>query len=60
MIWKDVTEELAKQETEERQRLQSEQQTLNNLIREERWREALVLTLKLEQPFNALKVSTAQ
>lgn len=37
-------------------RIHSEEQTLANLMREERWSEALLLTLKLDQPFNALKV----
>lgn len=56
VVWKDVTKEVIEREAEEKQKLQSEQQTLANLLRAERWEEALLLTLRLDQPYNSLKV----
>ncbi|KAA0199861.1 hypothetical protein HAZT_HAZT003310 [Hyalella azteca] len=56
IVWRDVTQTVLAKQAEEKQRIESEQQTLANLMREQRWAEALVFTLKLDQPFNSLKV----
>ncbi|KAF2360087.1 Small-subunit processome Utp13 [Trinorchestia longiramus] len=56
ILWRDVTQTVLLQQAQEKQRIYSEEQTLANLMREQRWAEALVYALKLDQPFNCLKV----
>ncbi|CAG0882194.1 unnamed protein product [Darwinula stevensoni] len=55
-LWKDTTEEeLEAKQAEEICRVQA-QQTLSNLIQDEKYLEALTLAIKLEQPYRALTV----
>ncbi|XP_032669391.1 transducin beta-like protein 3 isoform X2 [Odontomachus brunneus] len=59
VIWKDVTEEKKVQIMEERERRALDEQMLTNLLQMERFHDALLLALRLEQPYKVLKIVEA-
>ena len=56
-VWRDMTAAINESASHAACLLQRERQTLANLLRQERWTEALVLAIKLNQPMNAQHVS---
>lgn len=56
VIWKDVTEEKRVQAVEEKERRALDEQMLTNLLQVERYHDALLLALRLEQPYKVLKI----
>ncbi|CAB3411285.1 unnamed protein product [Caenorhabditis bovis] len=59
VIWKDVTEEKQLIEDEKRREKIEQEQTLTNLLQQERFQEALEFALNLVRPYCALKVVNA-
>lgn len=58
LIWEDSTELLQKEEMERQQKHAKEVQTLENLMGDERYKDALKYALGLDRPHCALKVVT--
>lgn len=56
VIWKDATEERRAQTMEEKERRVLDEQLLTNLLQMERFQDALLLALRLEQPYKVLKI----
>lgn len=56
VVWKDITEEKKAKIAEEKAQLALEEQNLSNLLKAEKLQAALRLALKLERPFQVLKI----
>ncbi|KAF8360412.1 hypothetical protein PRIPAC_87335 [Pristionchus pacificus] len=56
LVWEDATELLQKEEMERQMKHQKEVQTLDNLMADERYKDALKYALGLDRPHCALKV----
>jgi WD40 repeat protein len=56
IIWEDKSEELKQKRQKEMAKRATDQQTLTNLLDQDRLFEALVLTLDLDQPFQSVKL----
>lgn len=56
VIWRDVTEERKARVAQEQERLVFEEQKLANLLKAEELQAALRLALKMERPFQVLKI----
>lgn len=54
--WEDVTEKLKQDNVEKQQTIMLQHQELQNLLQEKKFLKALLLAIKLNQPFTALKV----
>lgn len=59
VVWKDVTQEEKEKALEEAARLAAEEQTLSNFIQDKKWAKAFGISIRLDQPFRALKVMKA-
>lgn len=55
-IWTDVTEQVQKENDEKEAKQVEQEQELDNLVREGRWKEAVLLALELDHPYRLLKV----
>ena len=56
VAWEDVTEKLKQESAEAQQTVMLQHQELQNLLQEKRFIKALLLAIKLNQPFTALNV----
>jgi len=55
-MWEDTTEEKVEESREKRKKLLEHEQMLSNVIRQGKWKEAIILALNLDRPFTLLKV----
>ncbi|XP_033745921.1 transducin beta-like protein 3 [Pecten maximus] len=56
IVWKDVTQEEKDGEREKQEEFILQEQTLSNLIQQKKFLKAIMLAIKLEQPFRVLKI----
>ncbi|XP_060071465.1 transducin beta-like protein 3 [Ylistrum balloti] len=56
IIWKDVTQEEKDGERAKQEQFILQEQTLSNLIQQKKFLKAIVLAIRLEQPFRVLKI----